>query len=75
MSLLPTAVLTTLVAALQATGLDTVLDDPDATFTVFAPTDAAFGLTCLAKKLLSALASMIQILCEEHSSVPRHSRK
>ena len=34
----------TLVAALQATGLDTVLDDPDATFTVFAPTDAAFGL-------------------------------
>ena len=35
---------TTLVAALQATGLDTVLDDPDATFTVFAPTDAAFGL-------------------------------
>jgi uncharacterized surface protein with fasciclin (FAS1) repeats len=35
---------TTLVAALQATGLDTVLDDPEATFTVFAPTDAAFGL-------------------------------
>jgi transforming growth factor-beta-induced protein len=34
----------TLVAALQATGLDTVLDDPDATFTVFAPTDAAFSL-------------------------------
>jgi len=28
---------TTLVAALQATGLDTLLDDPDATFTVFAP--------------------------------------
>ncbi len=34
----------TLVAALQATGLDTVLDDPDATLTVFAPTDAAFAL-------------------------------
>ena len=35
---------TTLVAALQATGLDTVLDDPESTFTVFAPTDAAFAL-------------------------------
>ncbi|MGK0273123.1 MAG: transforming growth factor-beta-induced protein [Cocleimonas sp.] len=35
---------TTLVAALQATGLDTVLADPDTDFTVFAPTDAAFAL-------------------------------
>ena len=35
---------TTLVTALQATGLDTVLDDPESTFTVFAPTDAAFAL-------------------------------
>ena len=35
---------TTLVAALQATGLNTVLDDPESTFTVFAPTDAAFAL-------------------------------
>ncbi|MFQ3308724.1 MAG: transforming growth factor-beta-induced protein [Porticoccaceae bacterium] len=35
---------TTLVAALQATGLDTVLDVPESTFTVFAPTDAAFAL-------------------------------
>ena len=35
---------TTLVVALQATGLDTVLDDPESTFTVFAPTDAAFAL-------------------------------
>ncbi len=34
----------TLVAALEATGLDQVLSDPDATFTVFAPTDAAFEL-------------------------------
>ena len=33
----------TLVAALEATGLDTVLADPDATFTVFAPTDEAFA--------------------------------
>ena len=44
---------TTLVAALQATGLDTLLDDPDATFTVFAPTDAAFGL--LGQGAVSAL--------------------
>ena len=35
---------TTLVAALQATDLDAVLDNPDGTFTVFAPTDAAFAL-------------------------------
>lgn len=35
---------TTLVAALQATGLDATLDDADASFTVFAPTDAAFDL-------------------------------
>jgi len=32
----------TLVAALQATGLDSVLADETATFTVFAPTDEAF---------------------------------
>jgi uncharacterized surface protein with fasciclin (FAS1) repeats len=35
---------TTLVAALQATGLDSVLADTEAEFTVFAPTDAAFSL-------------------------------
>lgn len=35
---------TTLVAALQATGLDATLDDANANFTVFAPTDAAFEL-------------------------------
>lgn len=35
---------TTLVAALEATGLDATLDDEDATFTVFAPTDDAFAL-------------------------------
>ena len=34
----------TLVAALQATELDAVLADESATFTVFAPTDAAFAL-------------------------------
>lgn len=35
---------TTLVAALEATGLDETLADENATFTVFAPTDAAFAL-------------------------------
>ncbi len=35
---------TTLVSALQATGLDTVLADLDTDYTVFAPTDAAFAL-------------------------------
>lgn len=34
---------TTLLAALEATGLDSVLDDDAATFTVFAPTDEAFA--------------------------------
>lgn len=34
---------TTLVAALQATGLDATLADTDSEFTVFAPTDAAFA--------------------------------
>lgn len=33
----------TLVAALEATGLDATLDDPEASFTVFAPTDDAFA--------------------------------
>ena len=34
---------TTLLAALNATGLDTLVADPTNTFTVFAPTDAAFA--------------------------------
>lgn len=34
---------TTLLAALSATGLDTLVADPTNTFTVFAPTDAAFA--------------------------------
>jgi uncharacterized surface protein with fasciclin (FAS1) repeats len=34
---------TTLLAALQAAGLDGALADPEAEFTVFAPTDAAFA--------------------------------
>jgi len=36
--------LSTLVAALDAADLVTVLDDPNGEFTVFAPTDAAFAL-------------------------------
>ena len=35
---------TTLIAALEATGLDTTLSDMDSKFTVFAPTDDAFAL-------------------------------
>ncbi|WP_330997795.1 fasciclin domain-containing protein [Psychrosphaera haliotis] len=35
---------TTLIAALEATGLDETLSDTDSTYTVFAPTDAAFAL-------------------------------
>jgi uncharacterized surface protein with fasciclin (FAS1) repeats len=35
---------TTLVAALQATGLDVTLSDTNSSFTVFAPTDDAFAL-------------------------------
>lgn len=44
---------TTLVAALQATGLDTVLANLDEEFTVFAPTDAAFAL--LGQETIDAL--------------------
>jgi len=36
-------IFTTLVAALEATGLDATLSDPNSTFTVFAPTDDAFN--------------------------------
>ena len=35
---------TTLVSLLQATGLDATLADADSSFTVFAPTDAAFAM-------------------------------
>lgn len=44
---------TTLVAALEATGLDTVLGDESGTFTVFAPTDDAFAL--LGEETIAAL--------------------
>jgi uncharacterized surface protein with fasciclin (FAS1) repeats len=57
---------TTLVAALQATGLDAVLSSPEGTFTVFAPTDEAFGLlpegtleTLLSAEGLETLADIL----------------
>lgn len=43
----------TLTLALQATGLDAVLADADATFTVFAPTDEAFSM--LGDKMVAQL--------------------
>jgi transforming growth factor-beta-induced protein len=53
---------TTLVAALQATGLDTVLDDPESSFTVFAPTDDAFAL--LGQETIDNLLADIPALTE-----------
>ena len=44
---------TTLIAALEATGLDTTLSDMDSKFTVFAPTDDAFAL--LGQDVIDAL--------------------
>ena len=44
---------TTLVAALEATGLDVTLSDMDSKFTVFAPTDDAFAL--LGQDVIDAL--------------------
>ena len=53
---------TTLVAALQATGLDTVLDDPESNFTVFAPSDDAFAL--LGQDTIDGLLADIPALTE-----------
>ena len=53
---------TTLVAALQATGLDAALADTTSTFTVFAPTDNAFA--ALGKDNIDALLANPDILAE-----------
>lgn len=55
---------TTLVAALQATDLDDVLDDPNGSYTLFAPTDAAFAVlgTETINALLADKATLSNIL-------------
>jgi uncharacterized surface protein with fasciclin (FAS1) repeats len=53
---------TTLVAAVQAAGLDTTLADPDSTFTVFAPTDAAFAM--LGEEAIAALLADVDALTD-----------
>lgn len=53
---------TTLVAALQATGLDDTLDDESASFTVFAPTNAAFEI--LGSETVNALLADTETLTD-----------
>ncbi|WP_096087439.1 fasciclin domain-containing protein [Agaribacterium haliotis] len=53
---------TTLIAALEATGLDAVLDDDSRDFTVFAPTDAAFEL--LGSNTINALLADTETLSD-----------
>ena len=58
---------TTLLAAVQAAGLDGALADPDATFTVFAPTDEAFAallvaLETTAEDLLADVDTLTSVL-------------
>ncbi len=53
---------TTLVATLQATGLDATLADETSTFTVFAPTDDAFAMID---------AATIDLLAGQHRRVKR----
>lgn len=52
----------TLISVLGETGLDTVLADEDGTFTVFAPTDAAFDL--IPTETLDALVADVPALTE-----------
>lgn len=53
---------TTLVAALQATDLDAALANPDASFTVFAPTDDAFAL--IGEETIATLLANTDVLSE-----------
>lgn len=53
---------TTLVTALQATGLDTTLADTESSFTVFAPTDDAFAL--LGQDTINALLADTETLSD-----------
>ncbi len=57
---LATESLSTLVTAVQAAGLDSVLADPEATFTVFAPTNDAFA--ALGEETIAALLGDIDTL-------------
>ncbi|WP_440056914.1 fasciclin domain-containing protein (plasmid) [Pseudoalteromonas sp. T1lg65] len=52
----------TLLAALQATGLDQVLDDPSKKFTVFAPTNAAFA--ALGEGAVASLLEQPEVLTD-----------
>lgn len=53
---------TTLVSALQATGLDNTLADTDSEFTVFAPTDDAFAL--LGQETIDSLLDDVETLSD-----------
>jgi uncharacterized surface protein with fasciclin (FAS1) repeats len=52
----------TLIAALERTGLDSVLSDDSGTFTVFAPTDAAFA--AIGDKLINTLLANPDVLSD-----------
>jgi uncharacterized surface protein with fasciclin (FAS1) repeats len=52
----------TLVAALERTGLDSVLSDPSGTFTVFAPTDDAFA--AVGEKMINTLLANPSVLAD-----------